>query len=80
MIRGGLASIIYKKTLSLDIDAKAESAPVTLMSTDIDGLAMPMSYIHDMWVAAVDLGLAIYLLDWQVGHASFLVVIPGVGA
>lgn len=79
-VRGGLVALIFSKTLDLNIAAAKESAAVTLMSTDIDGIATGLEEIHDIWASAIELGLGIYLLQRQVGAACFLILIPGVGA
>jgi hypothetical protein len=76
MIRGGLISLIFQKTLQLDTDAITDSAPVTLMSTDIDGITLGFQNIHEIWGDLVQVAIGLYLLQTQVGNAGFLVVVP----
>ncbi|GKT96370.1 LOW QUALITY PROTEIN: ABC transporter [Colletotrichum tofieldiae] len=78
LFRGGLVSLIFKKTLDLDVSAIKDSAPVTLMSVDIENIAVSMTYLHDVWAAAVELPVGVYLLYLQVGPPCFLLLIPGV--
>ncbi|KAL0937343.1 ABC multidrug transporter [Colletotrichum truncatum] len=78
LFRGGIVSLIFKKTLDLDASAIKDSAPVTLMSVDIENIAVSMTFIHDVWAAAVELPLGVYLLYRQVGPPCFLLLIPGV--
>ncbi|KJZ71929.1 hypothetical protein HIM_08685 [Hirsutella minnesotensis 3608] len=78
MLRGVLVSAIFKKSLRLRQSDKAnESAAVTLMSTDIDGIEGGLDQFHDIWASVLELALGVYLLATIVGGASFLVVLPG---
>lgn len=79
MIRGALVMLIFKKTLSLEAHALADEAPLTLMSTDIDGVKPGLTFVHDIWVAPLELGVGIYLLYREIGAPCFLVVIPIIG-
>ncbi|KAK1752219.1 ABC multidrug transporter [Echria macrotheca] len=76
MIRGALVGLIFKKTLNLDEKALAEAAPLTLMSTDVEGLVWGTVFIHEIWASAVELGIGIYLLYLEIGVACVLVVGP----
>jgi hypothetical protein len=78
MFRGGLSSLIYKRTLELDSSAIKESAPITLMSTDIDGIAMSVIHLHDLWGSLIEIPLGCYILQQQVGPPCFLLLIPAI--
>lgn len=78
MIRGALVGLIYQKTMTLEASSIAESAPLTLMSTDIDGIISSTRAFHDLWPGAIELGAGLFLLDRKAGHSSFLVLIPGI--
>ncbi|KAH8169831.1 ABC transporter domain-containing protein [Sarocladium implicatum] len=80
MYRGGLASLVFKKTLRLDGDKTGEAAPVTLMSTDVEGLAEALNSIHDLWSAFIELPVGIYLLYRQVGIPSLFVLVPAIAS
>jgi hypothetical protein len=73
-IRGALVGLIYKKTLCLR--AYTDAAPLTLMSTDIDGIVAGFRALHDIWGCVLEIGIGIYLLYREVGPACFLVFIP----
>lgn len=62
--------------MDLEASKAKDSAAVTLMSTDVDGVASGLQKIHDIWASVVELGLGVYLLQRQVGAACFLVLIP----
>ncbi|KAJ4396574.1 hypothetical protein N0V93_000795 [Gnomoniopsis smithogilvyi] len=75
-VRGGLVALIFDKAIALDASTAKDSAAVTLMSTDIDGIASALQKIHDIWASFIELGLAIFLLERQIGSACFLILIP----
>ncbi|RDA91871.1 hypothetical protein CP533_0366 [Ophiocordyceps camponoti-saundersi (nom. inval.)] len=75
-VRGGLIALIFAKVI--DLEAANDSAAVTLMSTDIDGIISGLQEIHDIWASFIELGLGIFLLERQVGAACFLALIPAV--
>ncbi|KJK85018.1 hypothetical protein H633G_11151 [Metarhizium anisopliae BRIP 53284] len=76
MYRGGLASLVFKKTLRLEASSIRDSAPVTLMSTDIESIVMSGDAIHDIWASFIEIPLAIYLLYRNVGVPSLFILIP----
>jgi hypothetical protein len=78
MWRGGLVSLMFKKTLRLKTASIKDNAPVTLMSTDMDVIAGAGETFHDIWGSLVDLPVGIYLLYRQVGVPSLFVLIPTV--
>lgn len=79
MWRGGLVSLIYKKTLSLKAAAVKDNAPVTLMTTDIDTIMGAGETVHDLWSSIVELPIGIYILYQQVGGPSLFILIPTLG-
>ena len=76
MIRGGLISLIFQKTLELDRVAMTDAAPVTLMSTDIDGMTQGFQMIHDIWGFVIEIGIGLFVLQRYVGYPAFLIVVP----
>ena len=69
MLRGGLISMIYAKTLDLDITAVEESSSMTLMSSDIERITESLRFMHDTWASIIEIGIAIFLLQRSVGLA-----------
>lgn len=65
--------------MDLDTTSAKEAAAVTLMSTDVDGIASGIQEMHEIWASILELAVAVYLLERQIGPACFLVVIPTVG-
>ncbi|KAI1841095.1 hypothetical protein JX266_012688 [Neoarthrinium moseri] len=76
MIRGGLVALIFEKTLRVDAAKAREGDAISLMSADIEGIEPGIGIVHEVWAAMVELGIALYLLEIQVGAACFFVVIP----
>lgn len=66
-IRGGLVSLIYRKTLNLSTAQLDGSAALTLMSTDIERIADSMGLFHDVWASVIELGVSLYLLYAKLG-------------
>ncbi|KAE8137329.1 ABC transporter-like protein [Aspergillus pseudotamarii] len=69
MIRGGLISLLYDKTLKLDMERLTDSAAMTLMTTDIDSIATNWVNIHEIWASPIDVGIGVYLLQQKLGIA-----------
>ena len=76
MMRGGLITLIFQKTLILQRGAITDKAPITLMSTDIDAIVMSFQDIHDMWGNIIEMGVGLFILQRFVGNVGFIVVIP----
>lgn len=77
MCRGSLASLVFKKTLKLETTSIKDSAPVTLMSTDIEAIVAGGATLHELWANFLELPVGIYLLYRQVGPPSLLILVPG---
>ncbi|GKU05754.1 unnamed protein product, partial [Fusarium langsethiae] len=76
MYRGGLVSLIFKKTLKLKILSIKDYAQVTLMTTDVETIVAAGASVHDMWANMLELPIGIYLLHRQIGNPSLLVLVP----
>lgn len=67
LFRGTMISLIYDRTLTLQDDLFAESAALTLMSTDIDGIIEHLENFNDVWARTVEVAIGTWLLQRQVG-------------
>src|ERR1700712_1862308 len=72
--RGSTAALVYDKALSRQAGYK-ELAAVTLMSTDIDRMAMSLTRVSDLWAQALEVGLGVYLLCRQLGAIAIAPII-----
>lgn len=69
MVRGALASTIYKKTTEVRIDMTYDSAAVTLMSTDVERIRQGMLMMHEVWANTIEVAIASFLLYRAIGTA-----------
>lgn len=73
-----LTAAIYDKMLSLPYGVLAESAAVTLMSTDLSGIERFVPLFHDMWAAVIELGFGMAILGSMFGASCVLLIIPSI--
>lgn len=69
-IRGTLVSAIYQKSLRISAAESEESAAVTLMSTDVEGVGSLVSLCYDTCAVVLEVGFGIGVLTIFVGAAS----------
>ncbi|KAJ9485611.1 hypothetical protein VN97_g7741 [Penicillium thymicola] len=67
LFRGTMISLIYDRTLTLQDDLFGESAALTLMSTDIDGIIEHLENFNDVWARTVEVAIGTWQLQRQVG-------------
>jgi ATP-binding cassette subfamily C (CFTR/MRP) protein 1 len=68
-VRAGLVSIVYNKTTMLSISAVNKNIAVTLMSADVERKVNGLRTIHDIWANFIQIAIAAWLLEKQVGVA-----------
>ncbi|KAG8160758.1 hypothetical protein KVR01_009022 [Diaporthe batatas] len=78
MVRGGLISLIYDKTIKLETGALKDGAGVTLIGTDCESIAQGLVNVHEIWASPIDIGLALYLLQYEAGVACVAPVVIAV--
>jgi len=74
MVRAGLITLIYRKTGSLSLLDIDPANSMTLMSADIERIVTGWQTMHEIWSNAVEVGVAIYLLEEQLGVACVVPV------
>ena len=74
MIRGGLISLLYGKTADLPINAVQPEASLTLMNADIERISNGFQFAHDLWANIIEMALATYLLERQLGPSAAIPV------
>lgn len=80
MVRGGLIGMIYQKITTLKSANINDSAAMTLMGTDVEQIAENLHLIiTDLWANILQIGVAIYLLERQVGAVCIAPVILAIG-
>lgn len=69
MVRAGLVAMIYRKTGALNLKDVDPATSVTLMSADMERIVQGWQTMHEIWGNAIEVGVAIYLLEKQLGVA-----------
>lgn len=76
MVRGGLIGMIFKKLTTLKSANVNNSAAVTLMGTDVEQVADNLHLIiSDLWANLIQIGIAVWLLERQLGAVCIVPVI-----
>ncbi|KAM5429338.1 hypothetical protein McanMca71_002977 [Microsporum canis] len=70
MLRSSLVPLVYSQTLGLETSAVRDSAALTLMSVDIERISSGLRYLHEIWASPIDIALALWLLQQQLGIAA----------
>ncbi|KAJ6786163.1 hypothetical protein PWT90_00725 [Aphanocladium album] len=69
IFRGSLVALIYQKTVRVSSAEISDAEAVTLMSADIDRIALSLQILYDFSVGLVEVALAIWLLFRLLGVA-----------
>jgi hypothetical protein len=64
-----LITAIYKKTTSIDLATSIEGKSVTLMGTDAERIVRGLQDMHELWASIVQIALATWLLQVELGAA-----------
>jgi hypothetical protein len=72
MARGELISALYDKATDMSITAVDPTASLTLMSADIERIDVGWRTMHEIWGNLVEIGVAVYLLERQLGIACLI--------
>lgn len=67
------------EVLELDSASKSASNAVTLITSDIGSVEQTISTIHEPWSAVIEVSVAIWLLQRQVGWGSIGPVFVAIG-
>ncbi|KAK1987265.1 ABC transporter [Colletotrichum cereale] len=71
MIRGSLVSLIMSNNLEFYTDSAVDSSvPLTLVSTDVRTICSSFEAIHEVWANPIEIGIAVWLLQRQLGLGS----------
>ncbi len=72
-------SMLYRKTADLSITAVDPAASLTLMSADIERIVSGWQFMHEIWANIVEIALAIWLLERELGVACVIPVGVAIG-
>ncbi|KAJ5542894.1 hypothetical protein N7535_005316 [Penicillium sp. DV-2018c] len=71
-LRGGLISLIHRQTVRARAVDLGGNTAITLMGTDVERIASGFRVVHEMWASLIEIGVAMYLLERQVGVACIV--------
>ncbi|KAL8722266.1 MAG: hypothetical protein Q9225_001213 [Loekoesia sp. 1 TL-2023] len=72
MARGGLISMMFDKTPLVQANGADPASSLTLMSADIERITNGWQTMHECWANVVEVAVAIYLLERQLGVACVI--------
>ncbi|KAJ5997608.1 hypothetical protein N7522_009268 [Penicillium canescens] len=79
MMRSGLISMIYDHTIGTTAGDLNDSAAITLMGTDVERIVANLKNMHEAWASIIELGVAVWLLEREVGVACLIPLIISLG-
>lgn len=79
MVRGCLVASIYRKTAEISITFLNNSAALTLMSIDAARITNGLQLFHEYWANTVQIGVATYLLERELGWACVAPLLVAAG-
>ncbi|KAK0756022.1 hypothetical protein N5P37_011395 [Trichoderma harzianum] len=74
-LRGGLISLIHGQTARARSVDLGNITAIALMGTDVERITVAFRYIHEVWACCIDIAIAVYLLERQVGVACVMPVV-----
>lgn len=78
MVRGGLVSMLYRKATDLSLKDVDPASSMTLMSADIERIVQGWQTMHEIWSNIIEVALAIYLLERQLGVACVVPIVVAI--
>lgn len=76
LVRGCLVASISWKTARLNLMAVSDpKAAMTLMSADVERITDGIRPLHDFWASIIQIGIALYLLERQMGVACVVPIV-----
>lgn len=74
MVRGVLVTMLYKKATCLTLSDTDPANSITLMSADVERITQGWQTMHEIWANSIEIALAIYLLQRQLGISCIVPV------
>ncbi|KAF2218105.1 hypothetical protein CERZMDRAFT_119613 [Cercospora zeae-maydis SCOH1-5] len=62
--------LIVQKSARLVVDAGAEAQALTMMTSDVQRIVTATSFVHELWAAPLEAGVATWLLWRQLGPSA----------
>jgi len=68
-IRGGLIAMLYGKATDVALTDVDTASSLTLMSADVERIVTGLETGHEIWSNSLEIAIAMYLLQQQLGAA-----------
>lgn len=78
-MRGGLIALIYEQSLNLRSVDAGDITAVAVMSTDVERIVDGLQTLHETWASLLDIAVAVWLLERQMGLACVAPVVLVLG-
>ncbi|PKY02184.1 putative multidrug resistance-associated protein [Aspergillus campestris IBT 28561] len=78
-VRAGLIQLLYEQSIRKSPAALADRASLTMMSTDVERILSGLRFVHELWAAPLDVGVAVWLLQRQLSVAGVVPVVVALG-
>jgi hypothetical protein len=78
-VRGSLISLIYGSIFRSGSVLSTDTAPLTLMTVDVDKAMIAFEDIHELWINVVHVGIAVYVLALQMSWACVAPIVVCIG-
>lgn len=81
MMRSTLASAVHRKTTTLSLPkASGSQMGLSIISADLYRMNVGFTYLHDVWANLIQISVATYLLQRQLGSACVIPLILAFGS
>jgi hypothetical protein len=74
-MKGSLISLVYEQTMKSKAADVGDITAVALMGTDVERIGASLLSIQEGWASVVDMSVAIWLLEREVGAACVAPVV-----
>jgi hypothetical protein len=71
--------MIYDQTIGTTAEELNDSAAITLMGTDVERIVANLKNMHEAWASIIELAVAIWLLEREVGVACLIPLVISLG-
>jgi ATP-binding cassette subfamily C (CFTR/MRP) protein 1 len=71
--------MIYDQTIGTTAGDLNDSAAITLMGTDVERIVANLKNMHEAWASIIELAVAIWLLEREVGVACLIPLVISLG-
>jgi ATP-binding cassette subfamily C (CFTR/MRP) protein 1 len=79
MVRAGLIALLHEKTTQVKSVHLQDRASLTLMGTDVERIITGFRSIHELWASPIEVGIAVWLLDRQLGASCAVSAAVAIG-